>query len=268
MTITVTDVDEDPVMAAPTGTAGHTSKDHPENTAIATAVSTYSATDEDDAVADLTWSLSGADREHFAIGNGGNAPDFTRGELTFEAIPDFEARADSGRNNVYNVTVVVTDSGGNTDTRDVAVTVENVEEDGTVTLSTLYPEVDARLEATLTDPDDRITNVTWQWARVDSTVQHRPGHVENLHAGPGRRWTAPCGRQPDTPTERAPARLRGRGDRKTQSWWRPRVTLPLHSVRATLKAFSHCQERGRGEHGRGRGRWRRRYGRGLAGRHA
>ena len=73
---------------------------------------------------DLTWSLSGADRDQFAIGNGGSDRDFTRGELRFKATPDFEARADSGRNNVYNVTVVVTDSGGNTDTRDVTVTVD------------------------------------------------------------------------------------------------------------------------------------------------
>ena len=39
-------------------------------------------------------------------------------------MPNFEARAD----NVYNVTVVVTDSDNNIDSRTVAVTVTNVEE--------------------------------------------------------------------------------------------------------------------------------------------
>ena len=56
---------------------------------------------------------------------------------------------------MYNVTVVVTDSDNNTDSRDVAVTVTNVEEDGTVTLSNLQPEDGVPITATLTDPDGR-----------------------------------------------------------------------------------------------------------------
>ena len=51
-------------------------------------------------------------------------------ELRFKDSPNFEAPTDSGRNNVYNVTVTVTDSRGRTDSVDVAVTVTNVEEDG------------------------------------------------------------------------------------------------------------------------------------------
>ena len=172
VTITVTDVDEDPEIADPTDDAGLTSTEYPENTVTTTPVSTYSAADDDDASLrkELTWSVSGTDSDHFAIGNGGNAPDFTRGQLRFKDIPDFEARADSGRNNVYNVIVVVTDSGGNTDTRNVAVTVDNVEEVGEVVLSTLYPEMDARLEATLTDPDGSISNLTWQWERGSTVI--------------------------------------------------------------------------------------------------
>ena len=78
----------------------------------------------------LKWSLSGNDADLFCIGNNDGDPNFPRGELQFKAIPDFEAPMDAGHNNTYNVTVVVTDSRGNTATRDVVVTVTNEEEAG------------------------------------------------------------------------------------------------------------------------------------------
>ena len=48
--------------------------------------------------------------------------------LSFKANPDYESPEDSGRNNVYEVTVKVTDSEGNSDEQDVTVKVTNVEE--------------------------------------------------------------------------------------------------------------------------------------------
>ena len=172
VTITVTDVDESPTITG--GDAAIDYAESTESTSNTTAVSTYSATDEDDDNAnprkELTWSLTGTDRDQFAIGNGGSDADFARGELRFKAAPDFEEPADSGRNNVYDVTVVVTDSGGNTDSRDVTVTVTDEEEPGTVTLSALQPEVDAELTAELTDPDGSISNPTWQWARSGTNI--------------------------------------------------------------------------------------------------
>ena len=58
-----------------------------------------------------------------------NSPstDFTR-TLAFKANPDYESPGDSDGNNVYEVTVVVTDTKGNTDEQDVMVKVTNVEE--------------------------------------------------------------------------------------------------------------------------------------------
>ena len=60
-------------------------------------------------------------------GNGGGAPDFTRGELRFKAQPDFEKPGDANTDNVYEVTVVAADANGNRGTMDVKVTVENEE---------------------------------------------------------------------------------------------------------------------------------------------
>ena len=170
VTITVTDVNEDPSVS------GAASIDHAENgteldiDAEASGVqdADYTATDEDgddDAATGLTWLLSGADASKFDITTTGA----TR-ILSFKANPDYEAPGDSGRNNVYEVTVKVTDSEGNSDEQDVTVKVTNVEEDGTVTLSTLQPRVDFPVTATLADPDNIAAgSVSWQWYKGNVT---------------------------------------------------------------------------------------------------
>ena len=79
------------------------------------------------------------------------------------SAPDYENAADDGTDNVYMVTVMA-DDGANMDTQDVTVTVTNVEEMGTVTMSAMQPTVGMEIMATLTDPDDGITGATWQWA--------------------------------------------------------------------------------------------------------
>ena len=158
--IMVTNVDE-----APTITGDDTSINHEEKSDISTALATYTATDQDSQDTTLRWSLSGRDAAKFAIGNRGDAPDFTAGQLKFRASPDFEAPGDSGRDNVYDVTVEVTDSGGNKASREVTVKVTNVQEDGVVTLSVPQRLGDrARITARLTDPDGSIVNVVWEWA--------------------------------------------------------------------------------------------------------
>ena len=66
-----------------------------------------------------------------------------RASLAFKEAetPNYESPEDSGRNNVYEVTVKVTDSKGNSDEQDVTVKVTNVwRKTETVTLSTLAAE--------------------------------------------------------------------------------------------------------------------------------
>ena len=63
----------------------------------------------------------------------------------------------------YPVTVTATDPSGEDATIDVTITVTNVEEPGTVTLSSTQPIVGTLLTATLTDPDDVSGSVTWSW---------------------------------------------------------------------------------------------------------
>ena len=115
--------------------------------------------------------MAGADAGKFELGGSGA----TR-TLAFEDAPNYESPGDSGGNNVYEVTVVVTDSKRNTDEQDVTVKVTNVEETGTVTLSTLQPRVSFPVTATLADPDNVTAgSVSWQWYR--DAIQNPPSEL-------------------------------------------------------------------------------------------
>ncbi|HEX8216588.1 MAG TPA: hypothetical protein VF577_03895 [Allosphingosinicella sp.] len=85
-----------------------------------TAVASVSATDLDGTAP--TYSIAGgADAALFAI-------DAATGALRFLSAPDFEAPADAGANNVYNVVVTASD-GSLSDSQAIAVTVGNANED-------------------------------------------------------------------------------------------------------------------------------------------
>ena len=130
-----------------------------ENTTNATVIAAYTASDVDTGDT-LTWSLTGDDAGKFDFTKNPNNDSY---QLKFKAAPNFESPTDTGMNNVYNVTVNVYD-GSVTTTRDVAITVSNADDPGTVTI-TGTPEGGSELTASLTDPDGNPTSVTWQWAR-------------------------------------------------------------------------------------------------------
>ena len=132
----------------------------------------YTATDADegDVPAELRWSLSGADAGKFNITDSG-----AMRTLSFKEAPDYESPGDSGGNNVYEVTVKVTDSKSNSDEQDVTVKVTNVEEPGTIELSTLQPRVGFPVTATLADPDNVTAgSVSWQWYRGTNLLDVLP----------------------------------------------------------------------------------------------
>jgi serralysin len=85
-----------------------------------TAVTTVTATDTDLPAQALTFSLvAGNDSAKFTINP-------TSGALSFLTAPNFEAPTDIGLDNVYDVTVRVSDGAGGFDTQAIAVTVNNV----------------------------------------------------------------------------------------------------------------------------------------------
>ena len=155
--VTVTNVDEPPTLMQTSPVVDEDAEkrtdidNYLENRSATDVVATYSAADPEGE--EISWSLSGADRDDFTIDDG---------MLSFAASPDFEAPTDSNRNNVYTVTVVASD-GAKTASWSVNVTVKSVDEPGTVTLSSPQPVVGVTLTATLADPDVRLTDIVWQW---------------------------------------------------------------------------------------------------------
>ena len=160
VTITVTNVNEPPAFSAETDT-----RTIDENTAADESMgSPLTATDPDDGDT-LTYTLGVDDAASFDI-------DESTGQLQTKADLDYETTPS------YTVTVSVRDSkdtGGSgdsdaDDTITVTVTINNVDEDGTVTLSSVEPQVGASLTATLEDPDGDVTGEMWQWARASLPV--------------------------------------------------------------------------------------------------
>ncbi|MGL4727313.1 MAG: beta strand repeat-containing protein, partial [Bosea sp. (in: a-proteobacteria)] len=113
--VTVTNVNEAPVITSNAG-GSTASISIAEN---GTAVTTVTATDVD-AGATQTYSIvGGADSGKFTI----NA---LTGQLSFIAAPNFDVAGDAGANNVYDVTVRVSDGLGATDDQAIAVTITNL----------------------------------------------------------------------------------------------------------------------------------------------
>ena len=88
--------------------------------------------------------------------------------LKFRSAPDYEmprgAAMSDTNTNTYMVTVEA-EAGGVMEMVEVTIMVTNVDEDGTVALSSNTPIVGTEISATLTDLDGGITGTTWQWGR-------------------------------------------------------------------------------------------------------
>ena len=154
ITVTVADVNE-----APTITTAATTASVAENS---TAVLTLAATDVD-ASTTLLWSVeSDDDGDLFQINSSG--------VLSFINAPNFEDKQDAGGNNVYDVTVKVTDAGNLFDTLAVNVTVTNVNEAPEITtVSTTYTaftvdentETSVVIKTYMATDVDADTTLTW-----------------------------------------------------------------------------------------------------------
>ena len=180
-------------------------------------ISTYFATDDEDDQNDainLKWSLTGADSEKFELSPGAETLSDTECNNAEASVrtatgsgvlvcfdsgfsPDFESPEDSNGDNVYNVTVVVTDDDDNTASRAIAVTVSNEEEDGTVSLGSLVPEVSTDIVTDLSDLDGGERDITWQWFTIDDNVVNTA--VCDLPPRP-RTWTRISGETSNTYT--------------------------------------------------------------------
>ena len=149
VTINVSDEDD------PADIGGASALDYAEN-GIG-PVATFSADDQDGDP--IVWSLSGADANRFTIEGG---------ELAFKKSPDYEKPNSAvtggtrAEQNVYNVKIEA--AGGS---HDVAVTVTNVDEAGSVSFNRPQPQSGRGLVASLADQDGGVSDEEWQWARSE-----------------------------------------------------------------------------------------------------
>jgi PKD repeat protein len=121
--VTVTPVNDNTPVITSNGGGATASINVAENAA---AVTTVTASDADLPAQTLTYAISGgADAARFTI----NA---STGVLSFVTAPDYEAPTDVGGNNVYDVTVQVSDGTGGTGSQSIAVTVTPVNDNAPI----------------------------------------------------------------------------------------------------------------------------------------
>ena len=121
--------------------------------------SAYTATDPDGDT--VSHSLAGEDAGVLAIAS-------TTGQILVGDGHnlDYESPADQNRDNTYSIEIVAADGYEGTDKLTVTISVNNVDELGTLVLSTTTPSVGTVLTASLSDPDGSVTNEVWKWQRA------------------------------------------------------------------------------------------------------
>ena len=159
VTVTVRDVNDPPIISGATEVNLNEVVNPTPGQVV--RVDTYTKSDPDRPLQTTNWGPIGST----TVLSGDNADafdfDLPTGALTFKRPPDYENGG--GR---YQVTLTAND-GAHTATLDVTVNVANVEEAGTLALGARWGVNGEALVATLTDPDN-VVSETWKWQRSAS----------------------------------------------------------------------------------------------------
>ena len=168
ITVTVTEVNEGPVITRDGDLFGNPSGSVPENTPITQVLATYTATDPERPGVKITrWSTAGRDGGDFVMN--------VLGQLRFRNPPDHERPADSNRDNVYEVEIRASD-GRNTGTLEEVqmVTVTGVDEAPTITTTsrTSFSQPEGRTSTlyTFRATDPEGGTVTWAPGGTDGSA--------------------------------------------------------------------------------------------------
>ena len=158
-----------------------------------TSSTSFSAAENQSAAASLTanesvtWSiLSSTDSARFSINS-------SNGQLSFISAPNFESPADVGLNNVYNLNVRMTDTGGNTTDAAITITVTDVLDTSTFTSLSIAGAATYRSAVTITAVVSSSSKVTF---RARSIII--PGCKNKIATGSGSTFTATCSWRPST----------------------------------------------------------------------
>ena len=148
----------DEIDSTPTDSDGTPDEDYEYTSGLANL--TYTKADVDDGD-ETTFSLAGEDAGQFDMDVDTGTPNVLT--LSFKSDPNYDVPGDADKDNTYKVSVVATDKAGLTGMADVEIEVEDVPEDGTVTVSPGQPAIGRPVTATLSEPDTEVSGLKWQW---------------------------------------------------------------------------------------------------------
>ena len=165
--VTVQDVDEEPALDPGSCASAFRVA---ENT-VGGSVCTFRASDPEGRP--MRWSVSGTDAGSFELSGSGTARSLG---LRSGTVLDFETQSS------YSVNVEVVDDGpaSHRVSAEVTLVVVNVDEPGSVQLSTRLPREGSPLTAEL-DDDDGPSQISWQWQRRDGSWQDIDGAVSQTY---------------------------------------------------------------------------------------
>ena len=152
---------------------------------------TYTKADVDDGDA-TEFSLAGDDAGQFdmTVDAVGSPNELT---LSFKNDPDYDKPGDADKDNTYKVSVVATDKAGLAGMADVEIVVTDVEEDGSVTLSTAQPAIGRSITAMLDEPDTEVSGLTWKWQSSSTGIETPTDSFVDIEGATGDTYTPKAG---------------------------------------------------------------------------
>ena len=155
--LTVTNVDPEI-----TGTASQTIAEDASATDGKHSAGSFTAVDSDGEEAELMWSVGNTAQFSITEPKGGStALSLTVAELDYETTP------------AYSTTLTVTDVRGGTDSITVNVTITDVDEPGTLTVTPAGVVAGGSFSASVTDPDSTNLNQSWEWTNAVNAIVSR-----------------------------------------------------------------------------------------------
>jgi len=153
--------------AGPTGSSGPgTSNSAP----VITSGNTYSVAENTTAIGTVTATDADGDSlAYFIQGDDSSLVTLAGGTLTFNAAPDFEAPADANSDNVYEVTVVVSD-GSAKDAKDLSISVTNVNEGPQLLVNSAYTVEENTMTVATATVSDSTGDVTFSLSGTDASA--------------------------------------------------------------------------------------------------
>ena len=153
--------------AGPTGSSG------PGATNSAPVISsgnTYSVAENTTAIGTVTATDADGDSlAYFIQGDDSSLVTLTGNTLAFKAAPDFEAPADANSDNVYEVTVVVSD-GSAKDAKDLSISVTNVNEGPQLLVNSAYTVAENTMTVATATVSDSTGDVTFSLSGTDASA--------------------------------------------------------------------------------------------------